>query len=55
MQILLLVLHITLVILNTGLSIMNFKSGEHLTGTLWAITVPLWMINVIVDIIKLSC
>ena len=54
MQILLLVLHIILVVLNTGLSIMNFKNGENLLGTLWAITVPLWMVNVVADIIKLS-
>ena len=50
----LLVLHILLVGLNTALSIMHFKNGERLLGTLWAITVPLWMINVAIDIIKLS-
>ena len=50
----LLVLHILLVVLNTALSIMNFKNGELLLGTLWAITVLLWMINVAMDIIKLS-
>lgn len=50
----LLVLHILFVVLNTALSIMNFKNGERLLGALWAITVPLWMINVVLDIIKLS-
>lgn len=35
-----LVLHSLLVGLNTALSIMNFKNGELLPGTLWAITVP---------------
>ena len=55
MQILLLVLHIALVALNTYLAISNFKLGETMIGTLWATTVPLWMINVVADIIKLSC
>lgn len=50
----LLVLHIMLVVLNTALSVMNFKNGECLPGTLWAATVPLWMIQVVMDIIKLS-
>lgn len=54
MQVLMLVLHIMLVILNTVLSVMNFKNSERLLGTLWAITVPLWMIQVVLDIIKLS-
>ena len=53
-MILLLILHITLVILNTWLSVMNFKNGDNMVGVLWAITVPLWMINVVADIIKLS-
>ena len=55
MQILLLVLHIILVVLNTYLSIFNFKNGDTMIGVLWATTVPLWMINVVADIIKLSC
>jgi hypothetical protein len=50
----LLVLHILLVGLNTALSIMNFKNGERLLGALWAITVPLWMMHVAMDIIELS-
>lgn len=49
-----LVLHSILVLLNTALSVMNFKNGERLLGTLWAITVPLWMIQVVMDVIKLS-
>ena len=53
-MILLLVLHITLVVLNTWLSVMNFKNGNTMAGALWAVTVPLWMINVVMDIIKLS-
>lgn len=53
-MILLLVLHIILVVLNTFLSIMNFRNGEPAIGTLWAITVPLWAIQVVADIIKLS-
>ena len=55
MQMVLLVLHIMLVILNTYLAISNFKLGETMVGVLWATTVPLWMINVVADIIKLSC
>ena len=44
MQVLMLVLHIMLVILNTVLSVMNFKNGERLLETLWAITVPfMWL------------
>ena len=54
MQIFLMVLHITLVVVNTMLAAMNFKSRNFLVGTLWTITVPLWMINVVIDIIKLS-
>ena len=54
MQIFLLVLHIMLVVINTVLAVMNFKNRNFLVGTLWAITVPLWMINVVIDIIKLS-
>ena len=38
-----------------GLSIMNLKNGELMIGALWARTVPLWMINVVADIVKLSC
>ena len=49
-----LVLDILIVGFNTALSIMNFKNGERLAGTLWAITVPLWMVHVAMDIIKLS-
>lgn len=54
MQILLLVLHITLVVLNTGLSVMNLKNGDTMVGVLWATTVPLWMIQVVMNIIRLS-
>lgn len=49
-----LVLDILLVGFNTALSIMNFKNGERLAGTLWAITVPLWIVHVAMDVIKLS-
>lgn len=54
MQVLMLVLHIMLVILNTVLSVMNFKNKQHLLGTLWAVTVPLWAIQVVLDVIKIS-
>ena len=55
MYIFLMVLHIVLVVVNTILAVMNFKMRNFLIGTLWTITVPLWMINVVIDIIKLSC
>ena len=51
---LLLVLHVVLVVMNTVLAVMNFKMRDFLVGTIWAITVPLWMMMVVMDVIKLS-
>lgn len=55
MQFFLLVLHIALAVLNAALSIINFKWGEPVLGTLLAITSALWVVLVVTDIESLLC
>lgn len=54
MKIFLLVLHIILVVMSTGLSVGNFKIKQTKNGSLWAITALLWLINIAFDVSRIS-
>lgn len=53
MNIFMLVLHIVLVVLNSYLTISNWKQGNKGISILWGITVILWFALVILDIAKI--
>ena len=53
MNIFMLVLHIILVVLNSYLTISQWKQGNKAASILWGITVILWFAQVILDIAKI--
>ena len=48
------ILPIVFIVLNTMVAVMNFKDKDYISGTLWAITVPLWTIAAVLAIVESS-
>lgn len=42
-----------LMMMNAYIAVLKFKDGDMVFGVLWTITVPLWLLVIVMDVIRL--